>query len=190
MFLSPVAIAQTAKGEQKAVFFGLEGKIGFGGEKGSNPFGFGGNFHMNIGPEKMFLAADAGLQIVSNWEDTLDLHDSPDTMDAHIYDIWIRRGTDVALFIGPDIEYNVIESGKMTVRAQLGSGMLANISSYDDIKRQEPGSAKNEKSEINTDIGLYIKPRVLLKINNIYFAYEYFALADFLEHNFCLGIEF
>lgn len=175
--------------DQIKALYGLEGKIGFGGDRKATPYGVGGSFRTRLLFDNMKLGAELGFLVNSNWEDTLDLANSPDPQDTALYDIWVNRGTDVSIIVGPRASYEVLGRDNSSIRIDLGLGTLFNISSYDDIKKQAGGTQQKSVSEIESEIEFYFRPRLELQYKKIYAAYNYY-FSDNIEHTICFGLMF
>jgi len=190
IILVVISVSSVMAANEVNTWFGLEGRLGFGGPRESNPYGLGGSFRTKLVLHKLNVGGDFSMMILSNWEDTLDLADSPDTTDIDLFDIWIRRGTDVSVSLGPKMSYRFIESGNFQSRIDLGLGALIQISSFDDMKEPFSGAQVDITSDIETDVEFYLKPRVELQLKRVYLAYEYFLIAENLEHAIAFGIIF
>ncbi len=189
ILLFSVILTSYAIDDQMKTLYGLELKVGLGGERETTPYGIGSNFRMRFILDDMKAGAEMGLLVTSNWEDTLDLSDSPDPEDTLLYDIWINRGTDVSIIVGPRLSYEVLGSSNLSGRIDIGFGTLFNISSYDDIKKPLTGSQEHNVSEIDSDVEFYFRPRIELQYIRLYLAYEYF-FAENIEHSLSLGLMF
>jgi hypothetical protein len=174
--------------EQVKTIYGLEAKIGFGGERDITPYGAAGSFRMSALLKKAKIGAEFGVMVTSNWDDTLDISTSPTPGDS-IYDFWAKNGTDVSFIFGPRISYELLGNENSAIRLDLGTGALMNISSFDETKEHASGSPSLFRSDIETGFEFYFRPRLEMQYNKVYVAYEYF-LSDNIHHVVCFGLMF
>ncbi|MGC9314168.1 MAG: hypothetical protein ACP5G4_00915 [bacterium] len=189
VFALSLVLSAFAVDEEIKTLYGLEGKIGFAGERDDTPYGIAGNFRTKLLLDKLKAGGDFGVMVTSNWEDSLDLHDSPEPSDTALYDTWVRSGTDVSFILGPRVGYKFLGSDLFSARLDFGFGVLFCFTSYDDVKKSNSGSQSSNVSEIESDIEFYARPRLEIQYNRVYAAYEYY-IADNIGQTICIGIMF
>jgi len=167
-----------------------EAKLGDRSKFSSNSGGFGGTLDFPVIGQNGRLGFEAGIIILSNWTDTLDLWQSPTLDDTLMYDLWIKNGTDLDFFIGPSARYKLDLTENTALSAIVGSGILINISAYDETKKALDPPPLYSKSEAPANIEFYIKPKLVFHLKRIYIGYEFFGITEELEHVVCLGITF
>ncbi|RKZ31937.1 hypothetical protein DRQ36_00425 [bacterium] len=177
-------------GQENLVIIGFEGKIGSKAGHNALPIGFGGNIDFKLFGENARWGFDVGIDVLSSWEDSLDIMTSPEPSDTAKYDVWIQRGTDISFLAGTILSYRLLNIDKFVFSLALGGGFVANISGYDDIKKSTTGPATDQSSYSETEFEGYIKPRAKIQINKFYLGYEYYAIANSLEHTLFIGVTF
>lgn len=125
---------------------GLEFKIGSSIKDDILPLGFSGRLNFPIEKSNLKWGFDAGLVIISNWEDTLDLRNSDTPSDTLTYDYWTNTGTDLVLPLGVNFAYNMDFNQDFELIFEVGLGPLFRISSYTDIKSANDPPPKREIS--------------------------------------------
>ena len=154
-------------GPENLVIIGFEGKIGSKAGHNALPIGFGGNIDFKLFGENARWGFDVGIDVLSSWEDSLDIMTSPEPSDTAKYDVWIQRGTDISFLAGTILSYRLLNIDKFVFSLALGGGFVANISGYDDIKKSTTGPATDQSSYSETEFEGYIKPRAKIQINKL-----------------------
>jgi len=168
----------------------IEGKIGSKVNYDIMPIGFAGRLNFPFLTDAAGWGIEAGVMLITSWEDTLDLSTSPDPDDTILYDLWTKNGTDINFHIGPEFRYMFKLNEKIGISTAIGAGLLANISAFDETKKAFDPPPLYSISETPTEVAFYIKPRLSFHIKKVYLAYEYFGGTESLDHAVCLGITF
>jgi len=171
----------------KHFFIGFEGKYSTKKTNGVEPFGLGGNCNFRVGDSKFYWGGELDLEFISSWTETLDLSQSPDTLE---YDRWTKQGTDIFIAIAPQAKYRFLSYKKLYADFALSAGGLIYIQSYNEVKTAEDNNPRWAKSKNPAKTEFYLKPRLAVGLNRFYIAYEYFGIADYLEHTFNFGVTF
>ena len=149
------------------------------------PVGFGGGLDFPLIGENTRWGIDAGVQVITSWEDSLEL--LPE--DTAQYDIWTKNGTDIFIALGPAVSHR-FSKGEIGAIPSLGAGTFFAITAYDETKKSENPPPLEAVSDSETETDFYIRPALKLYYKKLYLEYEYIGLPEAIDHVISAGIMF
>jgi len=170
-------------------------------------------FPPHLTKNRFSLGADLGMQLIERFlhdrtDSQLDTVDNPYGSDDD-YVIWFNKNYRDYMFLltGVQLRYDLRDPGKLNkIRPAvfIGAGAILNI--YQESARQiqdwyddypyDPSEpllfryALDSGGKSIATVDLYVKSKVALYYNRLYFSYEYYLGSKFIRHSFCFGYVF